>query len=759
MKPAMRSWIACLTLLTACAGARPAWEYHYDRNALVASQPAGDSIIALTKAGHLLRFDAKTLALSGEKLEARKAMALGRAQDGGLLAGFSNGLIGRLDPLTLEATTIGTVRGRVVWIGDCVGVGLVIGYQRAGSAYFGYRSPQAPFGMRFQVLATRQDVWVRGSSPHCDRSGRLWVGSDEGEWGGRIEMVDLRAPRLERRQIAPPDQMWWGVYGFIELPDGSLVAYGGPSHMGFHGAFLARVSETGKSAMLYNDGADDWGKQKQKPDGAYGPISHVLPARDGGFFIFALGRVYRCDDQFRSWKLLGYQKLHSASGRPDAVGNYPALVAVHTASDGRILLTTRLDGIVEWDEDEGIKHTLANQAPDSVGSIVAWDSGVLVVDRGNDPYKVLRGGVWRSLYASLPEMPKPGGYLAASVLPADDGQALVVAAGSASKDDPASAVTLVTAMIDGERVDVLGTQATDRYLPVEAVRQAFQLADGTPAMRDSNGRLWSFESPLWRQTAAAPEKQRLDKVKLAGKEALVEDSIALDKNHLLIATDPVLCKLDSRSKDCEIFRTGATDEARRLARDSRGRIWIAGRGLWRLDGRGHATPYPLPLPFSRDAEVESLAASGDRLVLALGDRGIALLDPDAKADASPEEPSSDFEPRYEDGAVIVTGTPPPDGQQEATEEFELQFEVFEEAFWNDGVLTGPRDASASEDSDNHFFQDVFHTPDPDRLAAQIAEMARKSPASQRLRVMKRGGPRGYFPLVEVFAGRLAAPVN
>jgi hypothetical protein len=42
------------------------YEYHYDRNALRDSRRAGDALIALTRAGNLLRFDARTLKLAGE---------------------------------------------------------------------------------------------------------------------------------------------------------------------------------------------------------------------------------------------------------------------------------------------------------------------------------------------------------------------------------------------------------------------------------------------------------------------------------------------------------------------------------------------------------------------------------------------------------------------------------------------------------------------------------------------------------------------
>src|SRR5262245_56983222 len=76
------------------------WDYHYDRNALTASVGAGAHLVALTEAGHILRFDRGTLALTGEWLSPRIARALGAATDADVVVGFENGQIARLDVAT-----------------------------------------------------------------------------------------------------------------------------------------------------------------------------------------------------------------------------------------------------------------------------------------------------------------------------------------------------------------------------------------------------------------------------------------------------------------------------------------------------------------------------------------------------------------------------------------------------------------------------------------------------------------------------------
>jgi hypothetical protein len=93
------------------------WEYHYDRNALIASRIVGSKVLAVAEAGHVLRFDAQTLALTGEKLSSRSVVALGPAPDGGSLVGLASGQVARLDPDTLSIDPIATVPGEPMWIG------------------------------------------------------------------------------------------------------------------------------------------------------------------------------------------------------------------------------------------------------------------------------------------------------------------------------------------------------------------------------------------------------------------------------------------------------------------------------------------------------------------------------------------------------------------------------------------------------------------------------------------------------------------
>jgi hypothetical protein len=766
--------------------ARPAFEYHYDRDALIASEPQGDAVVALTAAGHLLRFEAETFRLTAEKLEARRASALGRGDDGAVLVGFSNGSIGRLDLASLETTEVASVQGEPYWIGRCAGVtGLVVAYRRFGPQPFGWLR-QAPRNLRVRVLATGAEIGVLGGALHCDERGRLWAGFDEGEWGGRISVVDLRAATLTVQQIK--NDTWHGVYGFVESADGKLFAYGGTSHMGYLAAFVAQVfGPELKPRMVYISSGNSFGEDDAEIRSPFGPISHIVAAPGGGFVVFALGRIYRADRTFREWEFVGLQRLHTTSGRPDAVGSYPAIVEARSFDDGRILLTTRLDGFLVVEGAEKKSHRLADQPGIVARTLSASGSLLAIFGDGDEPSGLLADGRWLPAFDGLPRLEPPARYSAVSFLALDDGRVLMVAE-SKDKGWAPTPATLTTAYIEAGKVGSAFTQpGGDNYFDRRGL--LFTLPDGTVAYEETDETLWTLSGTRWTRVASptksppivksfafgrervvltredwnkpklarltVPFKLEAMPVRIGGKEVRVEDAAFLDADHLLVATDPVLCILDLRGGDCAIFRSGATDEARRVLRDSKGRIWIAGRGLWRLDA-GRAVPYTLALPFLGDAEVLDLVGAGDRLALALGDRGVALVDPDVKGNGPPPRRLAAWESRYDDGAVIVTCTPPPGDTRDFSSDFEKQYQRLNDGIWAEQQRSGPRDTYAREFFDYDPYRDVFHTPDPGRLAARILALVQASPLARRMRVAKRAGPRGYTPEVTLFAGALSA---
>ena len=63
-----------------------------------------------------------------------------------------------------------------------------------------------------------------------------------------------------------------------------------------------------------------------------------------------------------------------------------------------------------------------------------------------------------------------------------------------------------------------------------------------------------------------------------------------------------------------------------FARDGAGRLWLAGEGLWVVGKGGRALAVHPKLGFMTDSVVRHILAVDGKLVLSLGDRGVAVVD-------------------------------------------------------------------------------------------------------------------------------------
>ena len=63
-----------------------------------------------------------------------------------------------------------------------------------------------------------------------------------------------------------------------------------------------------------------------------------------------------------------------------------------------------------------------------------------------------------------------------------------------------------------------------------------------------------------------------------------------------------------------------------LALDDAGRLWLAGEGLWVIEKGGRAVAVHPKLPFMVDTTIRDAQAVDGKLVLSLGDRGVAVVD-------------------------------------------------------------------------------------------------------------------------------------
>ena len=369
------------------------YEYHFDRNALLASERAGDALIALTRSGNLLRFDAKSLKLTREWFGPVPATCLGRGEADAVLVGFEDGRVARVDPASLTLVEVARLAGGVRWVGWSPG-GLVAVAEPTVLKEWndGVRRPtrfsvvhNLASGKSLKITSTYRDPKSgkeaaydrRASAFFLDGKRRLWLGADHGEWGGWCVRVDLDAGRVV--EVAgikdDPDQAgegWDGVYGFAELPDGQVWAHGGTMHMGFTRGFLRRVDGP-KVEPLYLYGnyqarkghEDD--EKIPEPKQPYLPITHILPGGNGKLLAFAYSNIYRVDPGLKAWSRNHALQIRYRPGRPDAVGTYPSLVTIHRIGD-RLLCATSIDGYVSVADGKGVSHAL----PGQLGIDHAW---------------------------------------------------------------------------------------------------------------------------------------------------------------------------------------------------------------------------------------------------------------------------------------------------------------------------------------------------------------------------------------------------
>jgi len=804
--------IACLLLLADCRTAGPtarppehrnapkAWEYDFDRNALAASVQVGSSIIALAEAGHVLRFDLQTLRLTGERLSRRRAIVLGAATATDVLVGFTNGRIARLDASTLIATPIAAVEGHPVWIGTCPGIAspLVV-YASPVAAPYPASHPRGLVGYRARLLATEEEVEIdTGTTFLCDSKGRLWIGADRGEWGGALQVVDLRARPLAVRKVSYEKSELNGIYGLVESPKGDILAFGGTLHMGFGSAQLTKFSPSGSSQEIYAAKFNGWTTQPVTPNPTL-PITQAL-SKEGRWLVFSYDAAFECDGAFRNWKRIATLHVRTNPGRPDAVASYPGIVRVDDVG-GRILLTTHLDGLLELRRGEIVRHTLPDQLDVAPDTVILWRDGLAARDREGD-LAVRLDGRWQQPFANLPPLrhrnESDGSYAHGSYLPLPDGRALIVATPQDDSDAvdgrKEKALPFVSAFVERDSVAVAAEQNAE--LPTASFDTAFLLPSGKPAMSGPDDRLWIYASGRWsvaepprhlravrkwvaRQSVSwlglatgffpddplvwvdlespAPAKAVPFAVRIDGQPVDVDDGIPWDARRSLLATDPRLCLVDLSTGDCAPVDQGIPNEARRVARDGKGRVWAAGRGLWRLDPERGPVPYPVNLPFLEDANVLDLEAVEGRLVLTLGNRGLAMLDADAPGGEF-DEPVLDpwnsrqpHEPRFEDGAVFVyldeTLDSSPDWVITMRKFYALQEKLRAEIRPSGirGYLAWDLDTPIRKSPRPIRF--TLYTSDVDALARHVFRLTQADPLASKLRVMIRRGPRGRAPIV------------
>lgn len=787
--------------------------YIYDRNRLQDSRWVGSSLLALTDSGHLLRFDAATFALVGERLVRRRVTCLGPVEKGGVLAGLEDGTIVRINAETLWAERVGEVPGWPVWLGQRPSShGLVVAYGHVPERFYGYsRSPR-----EIRIIDVKSGrTWKpnrnarTGGEPTTfllDRRDRLWVGTDHGEWGGRLEVIDLQTGLA---RDVPSQEGWSGVFGLVELSNGQVWAYGGTAHLICTGAFVSRV-DGGAERRLYDVPFCQGQGRHPQPSKSAKPVTQIVELDRGRVLIVAYGEVSISDLSLKNWRPFAQLELRYQPGRPDAVSSYPAVRAIHVADAQRprLVLATARDGYAELDPSGLRQHALADQKVEDVCSRGVERLSFSAVSEA-------RSGPGRLHLPPIPiELAKQVGVVKAEPLWGEsvslaeaDGRLLVVASGeSDGRGTRASPpFPLVVARWDGTSYVALGGQSGE----VRAA-DAFTTPDGQLWALNRQG-LWRFEGGSFAVRLARMGKN--GQVSPSADAGLPEDPIAFDRVDRVVGDrDPPWVALVSSHvphgyalqrftpgsatmapsfaaipighhqmqlpvRDAMVWRPGeillSTAEGLfvlkvktgvlthlepaglagtigRLARDRHGRVWLGGRGLWLLAPDGHAYAMHGTLPFFGEQEVWSLAPCRKAdISVGIAGLGVALVSL-ASENPAVTEPQDELArapvPSREQTVMVnVPWIRDPDlGKQQR----------MEESFWRlvretaDFVETHQLGRYGGvEYADQYVI--FFHGPDAEALTAGIAPMLAASDAVSSLSLVKRFGPPGSPSVVQV----------
>ena len=368
---------------------------HFDRNSLRDSLRVGDGLIALTSSGVLLRFELPQVRLVRERIDNVEVTCLGRGEGGAVLAGLADGRVCRVDPATLGLSDVAKLPTAPQWAGWCHAAGnrpagMVVATRHTKRMEEDGEHWDAPYWV-VHDLATKKTFALEypANTVLLDRAGRLWLGIDNGEFGGHVLRIDLSAGIVTA--IKPPpsrepggEDSWDGIYGFIELRDGQIWAFGGVSHMGFNEGEITRVDEAKARTMAAFDPPPN-PRQKPDPSRPWMPITHVIEENDG-LLVFSYSDVFRVDKALKAWKRAATLEIQYRWGRPDAVGAYPAVSTVHSPSrEGEpYWLATIGDGYVVLDGQKVTPRSIPGQlGASNICEIANTSEGTLVFE--DDP--------------------------------------------------------------------------------------------------------------------------------------------------------------------------------------------------------------------------------------------------------------------------------------------------------------------------------------------------------------------------------------
>jgi hypothetical protein len=671
------------------AGRVVAYTIHFDRNSLRDSLHLGDGLIALTSSGTLLRFELPAVRLVRERIGVVDVTCLGRGEGDAVLAGLADGRVCRVDPATLDLADVVKLPAAPQWVGwgKARGnrpAGLVVVTRPTKPVERDGRHWDVPYSV-VHDLATGKTFTEEEAATTCllDRAGRVWLGADRGEWGGWVTRVDLVKGTTEA--IKPPpshdpavEPSWQGVYGFIELRDGQVWAFGGTSHMGFNQGEITRVDVPQPRTLFAFEPPKANGKEPD-PGRPRLPITHVLE-EDGGLLVFSYSDVFRVDRAFSSWKRAATIHIKYRWGRPDAVGAYPSVSAVHPPRrpGDPYLLATIGDGYVSLEGGKTTPHGLPGQLGASGITAVKNTSEGTFFFEADERLPVWRLGAkgWEVAALAPPSEPDPASasfegqqksWYETRVLVGTDRTIYTVSGTSVSPGtrttahrvggnsvrigretsslDPSASFLTADGTLWNAFFGELNRFDKGRWETVARLPEGESPFDLDPL--NTNGPPWllldRYGHDLWRlEPGAQGENPRLTRVRIGDgqKSRRISDAIPWSDAALLLATDAGLrtytlaTRTTARTRFPEPAQPAST-----LVRDGLGRFWLGSdQGLW-LSEPGAKAPEPLDrVPWVGRGGVRGFAPDPqhvDGVIVALGSRGVAFV----RASRKPERRS------------------------------------------------------------------------------------------------------------------------
>ncbi|WP_165221769.1 hypothetical protein [Aquisphaera insulae] len=659
------------------SGRAASYAIHFDRNSIRASVRSGDHLIAATSSGALLRFDLPGPRYVRERVDPEPITCLGTGEGGAVIAGYGDGRIVAVDPTTLDVREMFKVVDEPQWIGRAPAVK----GRKAGLIVATHPSEWRSRKTTLHDVAEGKTITVedRATAFLIDRQGRLWLGSDHGEWGGNVWRVDLVEGTVTGIMPPPsrePDRQsfWRGIYGFMERPDGQLWAHGGTMHMGSSDASIARIDGADPRLLYLCESTDDDGKFAD-PSMPSMPISHLVEA-DGSLRAFAYNGVFRGDDRLKNWRQDGTLELRYRWGRPDAVGAYPSVSSVHVP--GRAgepwILATLADGYVTLDGAKAVSRSVPGQLDTlDVREIRETRQGLVFFEgEGTHLPWILGPKGWEVARLVPPFEVDPNGDAATIAAEKEEGkwdqtQMIVDPRGNIITVSTTNRMngTLTTTRWAGGKPMRIGRERSDLNLDF-----CFVTGDGT-LWNALSGEFRRFEDGRWKLVAEGIDGASLTRLKgigtqgppwfllerelrrpwrfehgphgenprliplylhEAGQRLRIEAAIPWigGPGSVLLATDAGLRTYEPVGGTvAKVALPAPPGPILAVSRDGLGRLWIGRRdGLWLLEQASKSAEAVGRIPGMGRGEVTSLALDPqhkDGIVAGLGDRGVAFV--------------------------------------------------------------------------------------------------------------------------------------